>query len=371
MKPKNIFCRAAAIVVLSALLPAAHAAEIVYPANGAEGVMPNEKLTVSYPDAVNADEKTVEIGGAVIARDRIAADGNTLTVDLRDTDYGGRYKTVIKNAGGDTELVTFFNTGFPETSALIAFGKGNMDKLWNGKCSQGASAAADSDKLEMTSTTSGSVGGRINTTEFDLNAADANRITLTASSEKAVQLKIYFSKTGGNKGFTGNLGTLDIVRGFNEYSIPLSDIPDWDGEIKQFLIEQTTKEDNTVTFGSFEIQSLNKDETRIGEFDLYKDYGTESEEKITGTAAAPGTVTASVAAVQSVREKNILLIIARYRDGVMTGAKCIGADISDGALRSAITVSTETCEGETVKAFLRRGSADIRPLKECISAEIE
>ena len=75
--------------------------------------------------------------------------------------------------------------------------------------------------------------------------------------------------------------------------------------------------------------------------------------------------------MQSKEEQTVFLIIARYKDGVMTGASCITEDISDKELHSPVTVSAEAESGETVKAFLRRSIDDTSVLKKCISATIE
>ena len=356
-------------VGIFAVLATADAAEVVFPENGEAGVSPNVKLTVSYPEEVNPSEKTVLVNDSEEGADTVTADGNILTVGFKNADYGKRYKTVIKNALGETELVTFFNTGFEMFETSLDFGKGNMDKLWNGKSTQGATVDASSDAIKMTSNLKGSVGGRINTTEFDITVSDKDMLEFEASSEEAVDFKIYYSKNGGDRDFLP-LAEFGINGGgtTEEYTIPLSGA---EGEIRQFLLEQTTKSANTVTITSFKVRKEKDRDTYTGDFDLYTGYGTEAEKSITGKTAAAGTVTASLAAVQSKEEQTVFLIIARYKDGVMTGASCITEDISDKELHSPVTVSAEAESGETVKAFLRRSIDDTSVLKKCISATIE
>lgn len=372
MKLRNSISRAVIAIAVFTILTTAYAAEVISPVNEAVGVMPGDKLTVSYSEAVNAGEKTVSVNDSEDGINTVTAEENILTIDFKNMDYGKRYKTVIKNALGETELVTFFNTGFKTFETLLRFGNGNMDRLWNGISTQGASVNADSEELKITSNTKGSVGGRINSSEFEITASEKAVLILKAASEQDVDFKIYFSKTGGNSGFAV-CNTLSIEGGgtFKEYQIPLSDVPDWNGKIKQFMLEQTTKSENTVILSSFEIRSPSDQNTYIGDFDLYNAYGTEAEENITGKIAPAGTITASLAAVQSTEEKTVFLLIARYKDGMMTGVNCLVTDISDAVLHSPITVSTEAEAGETVKAFLRKGKEDARILKECISAEIE
>lgn len=374
MKFKRLISRAIIIGITVATMSTVYSAEVVHPENGAFGVLPGEKLTVNYSEPVNPDEKKISVNDSESNISNVTAEGNILTVEFKDMDEGKRYKTVIKNESGETELVTFFNTGFERFKSLIKFVGGNMDELWNGKSSQGAVVTADESELKIASNTKGSVGGRFNSTEFSLTATSQDVLIIHASSEETVDCKVYFSKTGGNKSFQDYVEINGLKGGgtTEEYRIPLGNIEGYTEEIKQILFEQSTLVENTITITGFEIQTLkNADSHFIGDFDLYSGYGSEDETKITGAVAESGTVTASLAAIQSENEKKVFLIIARYRDGVMTGASCVAEDISDGELHSAITVSAEAEAGETVMAFLRRGKEDITVLKECISAEIE
>lgn len=371
---KNIWC----ITVFALLImfsTTAYAVEIVSPANGAVGVMPGESLTVRYPEAVNKDEKMITVNDLEENIDSVVAEGDMLTVNYKNMNCGKRYKTVIKNNSGETELVTFFNTGLSDTQNILVFEKGNMDKLWNNKASSGTTVTANEESIEIETAADsyGDYGGRIYTSEFDITASKNDIIIFEATSQEDVDFKIYYSSKGSNKGFTQEFDTIRIEGGGTkgEYRIPLSSYSDWNGEVKQLLFEQTTKCDNTLSISSFKIINVLNQNTYTGDFDLYAEYGTEFENVVTGELTSPGIITASLAAVKSIEEKEIYLIIATYKDGVMTDAKSIKEDISDGQLHSAITVSIEARSGETVKAFLRKGKNDIRVIKNCILTTIE
>lgn len=369
---KNIWC-----IMFFALLimfsTTAYAAEIISPANGAVGVMPGESLTVRYSEAVNIGEKMITVNDSEENIDSVVAEDDILTVNYKNMDYGKRYKTVIKNNLGETELVTFFNTGFTGVEVILGFNDGNMDTLWNGRATGGATVTADVQKLHMISTSDGSYGGRINTTDFSINASDSDEIVLKVASQQDVDFKIYFSAVGGNRGFSSSFDTISIKGGgeFKEYRIPAFTNADWTGEIKQFLFEQTTTSNNTIAISSFEVTKVSNLDTYIGDFELYRDYGTEFEGVVTGQTTTAGQITASLEAVQSTEEESVYLIIAKYRDGVMTGANVANVDISDGQLYSPITVSIDAEAGETVKAFLRKAKNDIRVIKNCILTTIE
>lgn len=367
-KIKTMSAIAVFVTVLTATISAA---EVISPVNGAVDVMPGEKLSVNYFEPVNAEEKTVTVNNST-ENISVAANENVLTVAYKNMGYGKRYKTVIADSEGQTELVTFFNTGFEKFETIMDFKSGNMDKLWNGKKSQGAEVEADSEALKIISNTKGTVGGRINSSEFNVNASQKNVLTIRAFSENDVDLKIYFSKTGGNGSFSDSFEIPAIKGGEEaEYTVTLGEVEGWNGEIKQFLIEQTTKIDNSLTIKGLKIVTEKEQNTYIGDFDLYSGYETETETIITGGKTEAGTITASLAAIESSEEKTAVLIIAKYRDGFMTGAECVAEDLSDGKTHSAVTVSIDAESGETVKSFLRKGTEDIRIIKECISAEIE
>ncbi len=341
----------------------------VFPENEAYNIeADNLQMSIRYSEAPNALDKTVTVNGSQDNIAEVTADGTDLKITFKELKDGTRYKVVVDDNNAGNDITTFFTTGFPAVVYSLKYEKGNIDKLYK-RCNIGT-AEVTSDLLEFTTISESRKSGcKITTNDIDVKAENVDKIVLGVTSEQPVTLNLYYSFEGNDKGFT-NYFSFGLNGGDEEFVIDTADYPEWDGNIKQFMFEQSEPVLNTIGLKYFYAYSEELHGTKIGSFDIYENYGQANENVITNGEIEGSSATVAVSAAKSSEIESALLVAVFYKDGKIYDGGCCFAILSGDSTAKPMTVNLRTEARGHIKAFLRYGVRDIRNIIPSISTQI-
>lgn len=366
----RIFCVATMVFSYNIVSALADNVVCVFPENGSIGVLPSEnKMTVTYDQAVDLKNKTVLLNNSEEGIDEITSEEEKLIIKFKQLNQGTRYKVSVNDELGGNDITTFFTTDIVTSNYIAKYESGNLNELYGNKVSNGTVNVSE-ESFEFTSSCDGVC--RVYFSDKDINPDTAKKIIISLTSVETVNMKLYFSHSGGHKKFSKDKCFDFSVKGgeTEEIVINATENAEWIETVKQFMIEQSDELENTIKINYFYVMEDIETDTNIGSFGIYSGYNSSEEELITDKLLEAGTVTVALSAIQSKRETGAFLVAVYFKDGKMVDGKCKYISLADKQTAEPAELEFETDGSGYVKAFLRHSMTDIRPIIPHLSTQI-